>query len=265
MGLKHAPPSMNRRRFLTTAVATGTATAVAGCLASAAPSPPDLPTDQLDADGWELVEEEEEEAFSESFGGVELTATATTKVYEHAPLREDLAEKTLGEVSEAPVSFFASRITFDPDLTDIPGGVGSDQILDEVETNVRSTLEMQMAENGVEEIEEEGTGTLAVDSGEEARRTDLAGIVPFQPVSFPVSNGDPVTLETDGIAVAGRAAVWMGDESVLVGGGAFPAENVDMAIDEELSSAISVSIDVDLGLEPERYESDLLELVAAIE
>ncbi|WP_089383398.1 twin-arginine translocation signal domain-containing protein [Halorubrum vacuolatum] len=256
---------MDRRRFLAAAAGSGVATAVAGCLASASPSPPDVPEDRLESDGWGLVEEEKAEAFSESIAGAELTATATTRTYENEPLRSELAEKTLGEVTDAPVSFFASRITFDPDLTDLPGGVGGGQILDEVETNVRATLEAQMAAHGVEEIEKVGTDTLTVDAGMEARQTDLEGVVPFEPVSFPAADGAPVAIEMDDIVVVGRMAVWRVDGSVLVGGGAFPAENVETSVEEDLSSAISVAIDVDLGLEPDRYAEDLFDLIRAIE
>ncbi len=256
----------SRRRFLTAAAGVGSASiATAGCLAAATPAPPSLPEDRLDADGWELVEEERGEAFSETYLGRELTATATTEVYENVPLREELAGKTLGEVTDAPVSFFASRVTFDPNLADLPADVGSGLILDEVEANAREMLETRMAENGVEDVEETGSGTLTVDSGEEARRTDLRGTLPFEPISLPVAGDEPVTLAEDVVPIAGRLAVWEFGETVLVGGGAFPAENVATSLNEDLSSAISVAIEVDLGLEPERYEVDLLDLVRAVE
>lgn len=255
---------MDRRHFVGAAAGIGLL-GLSGCVASASPSPPDVPDDQLDAGNWELVREEQEEAFNESYAGQEITATATTEVYENAALREDLAEKTLGEVSDAPVTFFASRVTFDPDLTNLPGGVGRDQILDEVEANARDTLEGQMESSGVETIETVDEGTLTVDSGDEARRTDLEGLLAFEPISVPVSEGETIELDEDGIPVAGRLAVWHAEESVLVAGGAFPAENFAADVDEELSSAISVSIEVDLGLEPDRYEEALLDLVRAVE
>lgn len=255
---------MNRRHFVGSTVGIG-ALGLAGCLASASASPPDVPDDQIEAGGWELVREESEEAFSQTVGGREVTATATTEVYENAALREDLAEKTLGEVASAPITFFASRVTFDPDLTSLPGGVGSEQIIAEVESNALATLEDQMTASGVEDVETVDEGTLTVDTGEEARRTDLAGALAFDPISVPVTDDETIELEEDAIPVAGRLGVWLAEQSVIVGGGAFPAENFAASVEEELSSAISVSVDIDLGLEPERYESELLDLVRGVE
>lgn len=255
---------MNRRRFVGATAGVGLI-GLSGCLASASPRPPDVPGSAIEEGDWELVDERQEEAFSQEYAGQEITATSTTEVYENAGLRDEIAEKTLGEVSEAPVTFFASRVTFDPDLTSLPGGVGRDQIVAEVESNARDTLRAQMENNGVEDVERTEEGTLTVDSGQEASRTDLAGRLPFDPISLPVTDGETIEIDEDGIPVAGRLAVWYADDSVLVAGGAFPAENFAASIDEDLSSAISVSVEVDLGLEPDAYESELLDLVRAVE
>ncbi|GAB6879275.1 DUF6517 family protein [Halorubrum gandharaense] len=254
---------MHRRNFVGTAAGAGLL-GLAGCVASASPSPPDVPDDLLAANDWELVDEEQAAAFSESVAGQEITATATTEIYENAPLREDLAEKTLGEVTEGPVTFFASRVTFDPDLTNLPGGVGREQVIDEVEANARDQLTAQMEANGVEGVETVDEGELTVDSGESARRTDMEGVLPFEPISVPVTDDEELAIDEDGIPVAGRLAVWHAEESVLVAGGAFPAENFAADLDEALSSAVSVSIEVDLELDPEQYEDDLLELVRSV-
>jgi len=255
---------MNRRRFIGSTVGVG-ALATAGCLASASPHPPNASEELLADGGWELVETTQAEAFSETYAGQELTATATTEIYENVPLREELDEKTLGRVASAPAVFFASRVTFDPDLTSLPGGIGRDQVIDEVEANARATLEDRMGATGVEDVETVDDGDLAIDTGETARRTDMAGTLPFPPIAVPVTDDRTIELDTDSIPVAGRLGVWPAEESVLVGGGAFPSENVAETHDEDLSSAISVSVDVDLGLEPERYETELLDLVRALE
>ncbi|MES3159947.1 MAG: DUF6517 family protein [Halorubrum sp.] len=255
---------MHRRRFIGSAVGVGALTA-AGCLASASSRPPNVPESALDDGGWALDESIQEEAFSETVAGQEFTATATTEIYENVPLREELEAKTLGQIASAPVVFFASRVTFDPDLTNLPGGVGRGQIVSEVEANARATLEDQMTADGVENVEVVSEGELAIDTGETARRTDVTGALPFAPVSVPVTDDRRIELETDEVPVAGRLAVWHAEESVLVGGGAFPAENVAETMDEELSAAISVSVEVDLGLTPEEYEAELLDLVRALE
>ncbi len=44
-------------------------------------------------------------------------------------------------------------------------------------------------------------------------------------------------------------------------GGAYPAENFARVTEADLSDAISVTIDVDLGLTPDAYREELFELV----
>jgi hypothetical protein len=257
---------MDRRRFL---VATGAGVAgsagLAGCLASASAGPPAVPDDRLDANGWELVDRVRTEAFEFAIAGQGVTATSTTEVYENAALREEIAEKTLGQVRDAPLLFFAGRVTIDPDLTSLPGEIGQERMIEEVEALTRTIMANQMGTNGVEGIERVGTGTLRVGTDEPARRTDLRGTVPVGPISIPIADGETVELDTDALPVAGRLAVWGAEGSVLVGGGAFPAENLAVETDAALSSAISVSVGVDLGLKPEEYEERVLTLVREIE
>ena len=257
---------MDRRRFLATTGAGVTgATGLAGCLASASAGPPSVPDDRLDANGWELVDQQQTEALNVAIAGQELTATAVTETYENAALREEIAEKTLGQVADAPLLFFASRVTIDPDLTSLPGEIGRDRVIKEVESAARVTMTEQMEANGIEGIERVRTGTLSVDAEEPARRTDLRGTIPVDPISIPVADGETVDLDIDAIPVTGRLAVWATEGSVLVGGGAFPAENVAVETETELSDAISVSIDIDLELAPSEYEARVTELTREIE
>lgn len=253
---------MNRRAFIAATVGTGLATTT-GCLAGATPGPPDVPDEKINEGGWALVDEGTEEVFSDDFAGHEITATASTEIYDNERLADRLDEQTLGQVNGQLASFFASRVTFDPDLTNLPGGVGREEVVDRVEAESRETLREQLAEAGIEDVERVEEGTLTVDTGDEARRTDVEGLFPFGPIEFPVSEDVSIELEGDELEITGHLAVWHHEDSVLVAGGAYPAESYEETISRELSSAIDVTVEVDLELDPDAYEAALFDLVTS--
>jgi len=230
--------------------------------------------DELLEGGWELMEQEQDEVVNYSVAGQEIVATATTEVYHEAELAAALREKTLAQLDGQIAIFFASRVTIDPDLTNLPAGVGRDRILDEVETNAKQQFESELESAGIVDIEEAGEETVTVDTGEETVTVDTGeeaslqhyhGLFPFDSFSFAIREDNEVTIESDSLSVSGHLAVWHHDDSVLIAGGAYPSENFEETIDEELSSAISVTVEIDLGLDPTQYEDDLFELIRAVE
>lgn len=255
---------MNRRTFIGAAAGVGLAS-VSGCVASAQARPPSVPDGRLEDGGWELAREEQRRVFQEEYGGQEITATATTEVYADAEFRAELSEKTLGQITEAPASFFASRVTFDPDITSLPGGVGRDSIIDRIESQSRQNLKDQMNDAGVEQVAQSDTGTFTVATGEDARQTDFEGVLPFGPIEFPVDDDRTVSLEADEIAIKGHLGVWHHGDSVLVAGGAYPGENYANTVSREVSSAVEVTVDIDLGLTPEQYRDELFGLMTRVE
>lgn len=255
---------MNRRTFLAAAAGAGLV-GLSGCItASATQRPPNVPEEYLAENGWEKRDEYTSEVFQREFAGQTVTATASTVVYANAALSAELSEKTLGRLDGQFSTFFASRVTFDPDLTNLPGGVGREEITDRVEENARQTLEDQLEEAELENIRIAGEGNIEVDTGESARRTDYAAEYRYEPLSFPVSEDRSVSVEGGEISVGGLLAVWHHEDAMLVAGGAYPAENFERTVDEELSSAIDITVEVDLGLEPASYEAELRELVTGV-
>lgn len=255
---------MDRRTFIGVASGIGLA-GVSGCMASAQARPPEVPENRLEEGGWELAREEQRVAFEEEYGGQTITATATTEVYADAEFRAEMAEKTLGEVTEAPASFFASRVTFDPDLTSLPGGIGRDSIVDEIESQSRETLRDQMESAGVEDVSQVNTGSFSVETGEEGRQTDFEGTLPVGPIEFPVNDEQTVSMDGDAITINGHLGVWHHEDSVLVAGGAYPGENYAETVTRQVSSAVEVTVDVDLELTPTKYREELFGLLSRVE
>ncbi|MGM0399280.1 MAG: hypothetical protein ACQEQY_09845 [Halobacteriota archaeon] len=256
---------MQRRQFLAVTGAGALAT-LAGCSSAlGSVAAPVVPTDRLEAGGWTLQDESEETVFEESYGPVTIEAKSHSLVYSDEALRETIKEKTLGRVDGAMAMFAATRIDFSPNLADLPGSVATDQIVDRSETAARSQFATQMENAGLENVGQVDTGSLTVDTGVDARLTTFEAEFPFDGVSVPVTDDRSISLTGSPIDVAGDLAVWSHDGSVLVAGGAYPATNVNETVTEELSAAITVTVDVDLGLEPDRYREEVRSLVRAVE
>jgi len=255
---------MNRRAFIGAAAGVGLA-GVSGCVASAQARPPEVPESRLEGGGWTLVREEQRKVFEREYAGQQLTATATTEIYADAAFRKQLAEKTLGQITEAPASFFASRVTFDPDITSLPGGIGRESIVDEIESQSRQQLKDQMRNAGVEDVSQSDAGSFQVQTGEDARQTNFEGVLPFGPIEFPVDDDRTVKIEADEITIKGHLGVWHHGDSVLVAGGAYPGENYARKVSRDVSSAIEVTVDIDLGLTPKQYRDELFGLMTRVE
>lgn len=255
---------MDRRRFLAGAAAAGVA-GLAGCgTASGTVRPPRVPENRLDEGGWERTRADTEEVLSRTVGGVDVTATAVTRVYDDAALRAAVSEKTLGAL-DAPLSnVFASRIAFSPNLADIPLESAREELADRAGEVARGQFESQLSSAGLTDISASDAGTLAVETGEDASLTEYSAAFEFDALSFDV-RGETVTIEEGSVAVEGLLASWIHDGGLLIAGGAYPAENFARTVDRDLSEAITVTVDVDLGLTPDAYREEVRGIVTRVE
>lgn len=255
---------MHRRRFLAGAAAAGAA-GLAGCgTASGAPRPPDLPDDHLDEGGWERTRATEQELLSRSVAGVEVSATAVTRVYDDAALRAAVRERTLGAVDAPLANFFASRVAFRPNIAEVPVASARKELAARAAEAARGEFEAQLRAAGLSDVTASDGGTTTVAAGVEADRTDYEATFGFDDLSFPVGDSD-LTVEGGEVAVEGFLAAWVHDGGLLLGGGAHPAENFARTVERDLSESISVTVDVDLGLTPDAYAAELESLVARVE
>lgn len=255
---------MRRRAFIGSAAAAGLA-GLAGCSASAAPPKPRVPEERLSEGGWVQTDSVSREVFESEFAGVTVTAIAETLIYEDAALAAEVENKTLGAVSSQQAMFFATRVRFDPNLTDLPAGVGRQEIVDRTEEETRASFRQRLEDAGLTNIEQTGTGTFdPATTDATARRTDYAATFAFEDMEFPVSDDRTVTVEGGDIGVAGLIAVWATSDSVLITGGAHPAENFTRDTKKNVSDAITVAVEIDLGLTPGAYREELTGLMANV-
>ena len=253
---------MNRRRFLGGAGVVGLG-ALAGCTnALGSVAPPQVPDQQLEDGGWEQTDRSEETVLDESYGPVNVTAKSTTLTFSDTALAAEVSEKTLDRIDGTLAIFAASHINFDPNLNNLPAGVGTEEVVSETESQARRQFEQRMRDQGLENVERVGEEEFSTDSGKSPGLATYRGEFPVGTIEFEASS-ETFTLDVDTIEVAGDLAVWNQGDFVVVAGGAYPAENFAETVSRDLSAAISVSVDVDLGLTPDRYQAEIRNLIAA--
>lgn len=255
---------MDRRRFLGVAGVAGIG-ALAGCTgALGTVAPPQVPQDQLDEGGWTQTDRSEDTVFEQSYGPVDVTAKSTALTFEDERLAADVKEKTLDQIEGRLAIYSASHINFSPDLNNLPGSVGREEVIAEVETAAREQFKQRMETNGLENVQETGEEPFETDTGKSPGVTTYSAEFPVGSISYD-TGGETLAIDVGSIAVAGDLAVWNEGDYVVVAGGAYPAENFAKTTEKELSEAISVTVDIDLGLTPDDYRAEVRSLMAATE
>ncbi|ELZ92862.1 hypothetical protein C440_12114 [Haloferax mucosum ATCC BAA-1512] len=267
-GEEDATHSIRRRTYLGLAASAGV-TGLAGCTsgstASAARAPPELPEELLESGGWEYIGGQTlDPAFEQSVGPVSVSAAFETVVYEDTELAAEIKQKTLGQAEGQFLLFFATRVTLNPSLSNIPDAARG-AVVDQIEAQARTQYKQQLEEVDVTNIEQSGTGSMTVETGESARVTNYTATVPFESITFPFTEEQEFVIEGDTVDVNGLLAVWEHDGTVLVAGGAYPGENFELNVTDEPTDAIEVAVDIDLGLTPDAYREELHELIKAVE
>jgi hypothetical protein len=254
---------MQRRTFLAT-VGAGTIGTLAGCqTAVGAVAPPSVPQDKLDDGGWTLREETNDETvFEQEYSVVTVEAVATSRTYADAALRDQVRTDTLGTVDTDLALFSATRVDIAPAVDEL--GPVQSEAKSRIREHATAQLRDQLEAAGIEDVEETGTDTLSVAGGHEADLVELQGNYPVSDISFPVQADTSITIEGGELPIAALLAVWAADGNYLIAGGAYPAANFTRNSQSQLSDAISVTIDVDLGLTPAAYREELLGLVTAV-
>ncbi|MFB6094945.1 MAG: hypothetical protein ABEJ71_00635 [Halodesulfurarchaeum sp.] len=254
-----------QRRDVLIAAGTGALASLSGCqTAVGAVALPDVPEEQLEAGGWKQRSVNRgRTVLNRNFGPVSVKAVASSVVYTDVELSRTVAERTLGMVDATLAMFFATRIDMAPAIDELG------PIQEKVERLIMDTagqkLRTRLQGVGLEDVTKTGTGTLTVDTGQEARLRTYRANYPVPDFTFPVTDGTTVTIPGTDLAIEALLAVWASDAGYLVAGGAYPAENYSKSISRDLSSAITVSVDIDLGLRPSAYRTEVRDLMTAVE
>jgi hypothetical protein len=260
------------RRRLLAAGASAAAVGLAGCLGTReGPVPePTVTSDRID-DGWRLTDESESTIFEQSYGPVTVRALEHTLIYEYVSVAEALAETF--DASGSPVVFFATRIDLRPALDGLPGGVGRDRLMGEVETAAVDAFRAQLRNAGIEDLEEVDEGTTTVTGGHTATAWRFEGSFALDG-ELPLPDGSTTAVD-EPVDVTARLAVWHDGTVVLVAGGAFPSDVITEAIGDAVPGSIGGETVVEqiadaetaeaLATDPAAFDEEVSALIVSVE
>lgn len=253
---------MQRRTFLVGAGVAGLA-GLAGCqTAVGAVAPPQVPTIALAENGWEQQSgSTDETVFEETYGPLTVEAVASSVAYRNVALAASVREDTLGAVGGPLALFSATRIDLAPAVDEL--GPIRNEVRAQIDAMAREGIREELAAAGLTDVRETGTDTIRVD-GQEASLTEFEAVYGVADIAFPIQSGRSLSIPGTDLPVTALLAVWAANGSYLVAGGAFPAANFATRTTTELSDAITVSVDVDLGLTPTDYRTELEGLITAV-
>lgn len=222
-------------------------------------------------DGWRLLDESESTVFEEPFGPVTVRALEHTRAYEYAPVADALEETF--DADSSPVVFFSTRIDLRPAVDTLPGGIGRESLMDEVETAALDAFRGRLRGSGIEGIEVTEEGTTTVESGHTATTWRLTGGLGVEG-ELPLPDGSTTTID-DTVEIEARLGVWHDGTDVLVAGGAYPAEPLANVIDEALPDVIDAETAIEstadeetaaaLLTEPETFDEEVSALLVSVE
>jgi len=200
-----------------------------------------------------------------------VTALERTLIYEYVDVAEALAEAV--GASGSPVVFFATRIDLRPAIDRLPGDVGRDRLMTEVEAAATDAFRAQLRNSGIENVEVVEEGTTTVRSGPTATAWLLAGEYAFDG-EIPLPDGS-TTAVAETVEIESRLAVWHDGTDVIVAGGAYPTDPLIEVVDDALPDVVDAETLVTelagaetaeaLATDPAAFDEDVSQLLISVE
>ena len=213
--------------------------------------------------GWAIEEDTEERVYEEQQGLVTASGDAYTTTYVKATLQEEVAAETFDAIEQPLVFFFATWVECSPPIHSMPED--SRTVVEDVDEEARAQFEEDLVANGLRDVELKKRYTTDVATGHVADFSEYTAVYPFDDMEFEVGAGESILLEGGEIEIGVRYAIWTDGEDVFVAGGAFPTENYESETVDQFTDAIEVELEIDLGLEPDAYETELEALLRSVQ
>ncbi|MDQ2072820.1 hypothetical protein RBH20_09765 [Haloarcula sp. H-GB4] len=261
---------VNRRHFLSILGAAGTS-ALAGCGSTSdtdvgSPSDKDVPAPSVDTkERWQLTTPDSSPRLLQkgSVGPVKYTAHGHVTQYEDVQLRQQVSDSTFGEIDRPFAVAFAARVDIFPDTFSMATGLQSEKI----DSAILGNLKSAMNDFGVQNVQQSGTmdaQNTPAETFEVVRGDYPIQEVTIDGVDIPHSDRNKMSFGGGTLPIKGIAGRWKSNGSILAGGGVYPDADFEESDQVSMSDAISMSVNVDLDLQPNRRESQILNFVRSI-
>jgi len=182
---------------------------------------------------WERVEEWSETAFENRF----VTVRSTNAVYEDPEFLARVEPLMVPDVDQSPRAVFTTGLTFDPPP---PGDRTTERLLAIAAKYASSEFEKSLGEDGLRDVERTGSQDLRLRGGRTAKAFQYDAGYPLDAEAVGAPGTDPV------LSVRVWAAIWPREDSFEMGGGIYPLESLQAAVDR-VGGETDVSIDAQPG------------------
>jgi hypothetical protein len=227
---------------------------------------PSVDESVLNENGWAHDGTEKDSVTVEIFGPLDLEAYMYTKVFRDAELQSELRDRTLGKLDRKINVFFANRTHIEPEIDNLPLGVGRKQVLWGVKMFARKKFEDRLRQNGVRVTESSKNESVEVDVGARADVELLDCAYEIDGVEVSVTDEERITLGSsiDIVNLAGCVSVWHHEKDIFVAGGVYPTQDIEITQTADLTESIDLKIDIDLDIWPKPYKQEMFELISSV-
>ena len=259
---------INRRTILAT-LGTAGVSALAGCGSATdssigEPSEKVVPAPSVETGNrWKLITPKSKSRILQKGSIIFLDYQAVGHInrYEDNILRRRIREDTFGEVDRPFSIAFCGRIDVFPSSVSL-----ASSIVGSTDESILENLKSAMREFGVTNIRDVGSRTFPDAPGEFKQVVGEYHIDPviIEGVDLPHSNRDRLRFGEGTIPIKGIVTNWKSDGSILVGGGVYPDGPFRETEEITMSNSISLSINIDLHLQPQQREAEIVDFVRSI-
>lgn len=252
---------LTRRGFLT-AVGAGVASALAGCVEQTnEPIEPSFNQSKINEQGWsafQSIDMIDTKTFQVLGRRENVRFQTKGKAFERGVLAQRIEETfpqsgSLGELLFPLVIFGGMKTRSDPSAAVLPEVRENPRqiILNAIEPPIRRRLN----DFGIEDIERTGTGTMTVETGEEAAVRTYSVMFPYAQTRVNVG-GQTVLLEDGVFELEAKLAVWFHNGVVATTFGLYPQETGDVQLSYETRTETE-----NLGFTPDAYRANITSLM----
>ena len=218
----------------------------------------------LKQNGWVRMNESKETVSLGPVEPLELKAYLRTRVYRDAELQREIRENTVGRVDRCLNVFFATRTHIEPEIDNLPFGVGRRQVLGLARTVGCNEFEKRLRERGVKGVKIVESDELVTGTGEKAELDRIHATYDYDCVDVEIADDIGFVIEGGDIDLTGWIGFWHQEGDLFIAGGVYPAEDFEEKISVALTDSIDVDIGVDLDLWPRPYKPEMFNLIRSV-
>jgi hypothetical protein len=181
----------------------------------------------------EKVAEWSETAFENRF----VTVKSTNAVYEDPEFLEQFRPLMPADIDQSPRAVFTTGLTFDPPP---PGNRTMERLLAIAAKYASREFQTSLGEDGLHNVDRTGSQDLRLRGRRTAKAFQYDAEYPLDAEAVGAPGTDPV------LSIRVWAAIWPREDSFEMGGGIYPLEDLQAAV-ERVGGTVDIAVDAQPG------------------